>query len=490
MNMIKQDYKSQSRRKRAQILLNRNNSLLAKGFVASAFGVMLYTFIYLITAEDVAEPKQLETSQIKEVAIPSAPQSFESSMADKNIVQSKEIPLALNITKPKHSDVTPQQNIVSETQIEPLIIPTDDIELSYETVRKGDNLSAIFKRVGIPARDLINLLNSDKKSKYLTNLLPKKKLGYIKDGQGLVRLEYPINKLTTFIASRDNEQFKIDINEKQVEIRVSQAAGTIEENLFSAGYKAGLSDKLIMELAGIFEWDIDFALDIREGDTFTFIYEEHWVEGEKMENGKILAAEFINQKTKYQAVLYNDSNGNESYFTPDGYSMRKAFLRAPLNFSYISSSFKPRRFHPIQKKWKAHKGVDYRAPKGTPVYAAGDGKVIRSGYDKYNGHHVFIQHGQTYTTKYLHFSKRAVKKGQKVKQKQIIGYVGSTGLSEAPHLHYEFLVNGVHRNPRTVSLPQAKPVAKKEKHRFIEQTKALIAQLEASSRVLLAQVGK
>jgi len=213
------------------------------------------------------------------------------------------------------------------------------------------------------------------------------------------------------------------------------------------------------------------------------IYEEKYVQGEKIGNGNILAAEFVNQGNAYQAVRYQDTAGNSEYFTPAGMSMRKAFIRNPVDFSYISSKFNPRRFHPILKRVKAHNGVDYRAPKGTPVRAAGDGKVITSTYSKYNGHHVFIQHGQKYITKYLHFTKRKVRRGQKVKQGQVIGYVGSTGLAQAPHLHYEFLVNGVHRNPRTIKLPDAKPINKKEKSRFLNNTRDLVKQLEVQKQI-------
>ena len=157
--------------------------------------------------------------------------------------------------------------------------------------------------------------------------------------------------------------------------------------------------------------------------------------------------------------------------------MRKAFLRAPLNFSYISSSFNPKRFHPILKRVKAHNGIDYRAPKGTPVFAAGDGKVIQSAYSKFNGHHVFIQHANSIVTKYLHFTNRNVKKGQRVKQGDVIGYVGATGLAQAPHLHYEFLLNGVHRNPRTVSLPVANPLGDTELADFKRQAAPVLTQL-------------
>ena len=168
--------------------------------------------------------------------------------------------------------------------------------------------------------------------------------------------------------------------------------------------------------------------------------------------------------------------------------MRKAFLRAPVNFKYISSSFKRNRFHPVQKRWKAHRGVDYAAKTGTPVVAAGNGKVVRATYDKYNGHHVFIQHGNGIETKYIHFSKRAVKKGQRVKQGQVIGYVGSTGLASGPHLHYEFLLNGVHRNPRTVKLPEAKPIAKKYKVEFTALAKERLQALAGSKNAMLSMI--
>lgn len=166
--------------------------------------------------------------------------------------------------------------------------------------------------------------------------------------------------------------------------------------------------------------------------------------------------------------------------------MQKAFLRAPVSFKYISSNFTKRRFHPVQKRYKAHRGVDYAASTGTPVSAAGDGRVIKSGYDRFNGHHVFIEHGGGITTKYIHFSKRKVKKGQRVKQGQVIGLVGATGLAAGPHLHYEFLVNGVHRNPRTVSLPKSNPISKKDKQAFLALADKRMGQLNHNKRLLLA----
>ena len=296
-------------------------------------------------------------------------------------------------------------------------------------------------------------------------------------------LRYPLSKTETLSIKRDSDnKLTSDVSVKQVDTLFSFAQGEIRSSFWNAGSEAGLTDNQIMRLAGIFGWDIDFAQEIREGDTFNVIYEKQYIDGEFIGFGDIVAAEFINQGEQFQAIKYSDGN----FYTPDGRSMRKSFLRAPVSFKYISSSFKKRRFHPVQKRWKAHRGVDYAGKVGTPVMAAGDGKVIKSAYDKYNGHHVFIQHGEKYTTKYLHFTKRAVKRGQTVKQGQTIGYLGSTGLASGPHLHYEFLVNGVHRNPRTVKLPQAEPIAKDQAAKFSLMAQERVEQLNNNKRIMLA----
>jgi murein DD-endopeptidase MepM/ murein hydrolase activator NlpD len=258
---------------------------------------------------------------------------------------------------------------------------------------------------------------------------------------------------------------------------LSYREGIIQDSLYLSAAKAELPDKLIMELANIFGWDVDFVFDIRQGDSFSLLFEDRYLEGEKLSPGNIVAASFTNRGKTYEAVRYTNSKGLSNYYTPQGLSMRKAFLRTPLDIFRISSGFNLRRKHPIHKKIKAHRGVDYAAPRGTPVYAAGDGKVIASGYSKANGNYVFVQHGQTYTTKYLHLNRKKVRKGQTVRQRQLIGTVGSTGYATGPHLHYEFLVNGVHRNPRTVKLPQARPIAKGEKSSFEQVTAPVLAKL-------------
>jgi murein DD-endopeptidase MepM/ murein hydrolase activator NlpD len=301
----------------------------------------------------------------------------------------------------------------------------------------------------------------------------------------LDQLTYQINETSTLVVQRKTDSdYTSNIVEAETYSKYSFAQGTITSSFWSAGTKAGLSDNKIMQLADIFGWDIDFAMEIRNGDTFNVVYEELFVNGDYIGEGNIVAAEFVNQGEVFRAIRYTDG----SYYSDSGRSMRKSFLRAPVNFRYISSNFTKKRFHPVQKRWKAHRGVDYAAPTGTPVVAAGKGRVIRSTYDRFNGHHVFIQHGDRYVTKYLHFSKRKVKKGDTVKQGQVIGLLGATGLASGPHLHYEFLVDGVHQNPRTVKHPKADPIDKAEKASFMALAETRIEQLNNNKRIMLASI--
>ena len=353
-------------------------------------------------------------------------------------------------------------------------------------VRSGDSLARIFKRLGFSAQDTYAISSAKGED---SKLLLKMNVGdtlkiATNDEQKITALEYPLSKTDTLYINLVGDKYQSYKESKAVEKREAFAHGTINTNFWNAGSAAGLTDAQIIELANIFGWDIDFALDIRAGDSFHVIYEQKYVEGEYIGTGNILAAEFINQDEPFQAVQFTDGE----YYSPKGNSMRKAFLRAPVNFKYISSSFKRRRFHPVQKRWKAHRGVDYAAKTGTPVVAAGNGKVTHSTYNKYNGNYVFIQHGNGIVTKYLHFSKRAVKKGQRVKQGQLIGNVGATGLAAGPHLHYEFLLNGVHRNPRTVKLPDAKPIAKEYRNEFSVLAEKRLRELAGSKNAMFSTV--
>lgn len=363
-------------------------------------------------------------------------------------------------------------------------LPELTLDFKEFKVKKGDNLAKIFKRAGFSASTLHKIINANKLNKQLTKIHPGDSLLFAaNENNELIQLNYQISRTETLVVKlNDDQTISSSLDKKDIEKRTEYASGIIDSSFWSAGISAGLNEKQIINFANIFGWDIDFANDLRKGDAFTLIYENHYVDGEYIGTGKILAAEFINQGESYAAVRHTDDN----FYTPEGRSLRKAFLRAPVNFKYISSNFNPRRKHPVTGKVKAHRGIDYAAKTGTPVVSAGNGTVIKAGYNKYNGNYVFIRHGQEYVTKYLHLHKRKVKRGQKVKQGQLIGTVGATGRVTGAHLHYEFLVNGVHRNPRTVKLPKAEALPKSELANFKPYAKNMVASLQKNRELQLA----
>ena len=402
---------------------------------------------------------------------------------------------------PDNAKATRADFLENNTQIsKPLAIPgnqfsdteaknkTSTVEknLAWETatVKNGDNMALIFSRVGLSPQELYRVMSADKEASVLKRLMPGQKLKFqINDGD-LQQLVYKIDALNTLHVNRSQDEgFTVSTNTRKMETRVTNTSGIIHSSLFLAGQKANLSDNLIMELAGIFGWDVDFALDIRGGDRFTLVYEELFLDGEKQRDGNIIAAEFNNRGKTYRALRYTDSKGISDYFSPDGKSMRKAFIRTPVDFTRISSRFGKRR-HPTLNRMKNHHGVDYAAPSGTPIKAAGDGKLTYVGRKGGYGKTVMIQHGGKYGTLYAHMSriKPGMRRGKKVRQGQTIGYVGSTGRSTGPHLHYEFRVNGVHRNPLRVRLPDAAPIHANYKTDFLNKSRGLVALLDVLKR--------
>jgi murein DD-endopeptidase MepM/ murein hydrolase activator NlpD len=367
--------------------------------------------------------------------------------------------------------------LTGATEAEPGSGALTDREWMTVTVRQGQTLDAIFRQQGFSVGLLHEILALNGDTKGLTKIRPGEVFEFKAgpDGQFL-KMRYALDEARYLIIRQEGDNLTAEIQQREIFAEVAEAEGVITSSLFVAGKQAGLSDAMVMKLANIFGWDIDFVLDIREGDQFLLVYEKLYRDGEFLRDGNILAATFINQGERFQAIRFDDGE-NHGYFAPDGRNMRKAFLRAPLNFSYISSGFNPKRLHPVLKRIRPHNGIDYYAPRGTPVYAAGDGTVTRSAYSSANGNHVFIKHANNVETKYLHFTKRTVKTGQKVRQGQTIGTVGSTGLATGPHLHYEFLVNGVHRNPRTVPLPKVEPLKGVELEAFLLQAAPMLTQL-------------
>lgn len=359
-------------------------------------------------------------------------------------------------------------------------------------IQPGDKLAQVFKQAGLNVQQLNKVLALGGEAAKLARLYPGKTLKIKMGAEGrLQELLYNITPTRTLHIMEQGgaANFMANTVEHPLERRIARAAGTIRSSLYLAGQKAGLPDTLTMELANIFGWDIDFATDVQRGDNFTVLYEEFYAQGEKVRAGEILAAEFTNGDKTLQAIRFNDGKGHASYYTPDGMGMRKAFLRTPVEFSRISSGFSLGRRHPLLNHIRSHKGVDYAAPTGTPVKAAGDGTVSFAGNKSGYGKTVILQHGRQYSTLYAHLSRypKGLNEGDRVGQGQVIGYVGQSGLATGPHLHYEFRVNDQHRNPLTLKLTQAEPIPSQEKSEFTREAKALMDQLTAFKHTLTAR---
>jgi len=347
-------------------------------------------------------------------------------------------------------------------------------------VAPGDSMARIFKQLGIPDRELALLLESKPLGPRLKSIFPGHDLRFTLNANNeLLKLAYSPGPLETLEFERVGDRFIGHDVQREPERVTAYKHAKIDHSLFIASQRAGLDDVLTMRIAQIFQWDIDFVLDIRKGDEFYVLFEELYLEDKFIGFGDVLAAEFVNQGDSYQALQYEDPHGQKGYFNPRGENMKKAFLRAPVEFSRISSNFNLRRKHPLHKRTMPHRGIDYAAPRGTPILAAGDGKVITASKSGSNGNYIVLQHGEQFVTKYLHLSKfaRGMRTGKRIVQGDTIGYVGSTGWATGPHLHYEFLVNGSHKNPRTVKLPDATPVPGQELEAFNKQARPLISLL-------------
>jgi murein DD-endopeptidase MepM/ murein hydrolase activator NlpD len=357
-------------------------------------------------------------------------------------------------------------------------------------VQSGDTLDRLFRKHKLDLGDLATIVGLPEAGKHLRLLRPGDAFRIEHEGGKLVSLYRELGLTNALLVSRGDSGYFAEIVERPIEVQKRLAYGRIESSLFESAASAGMPDKLIMNLAGIFAWDVDFVLDIRKGDDYYILYEEIYQNGKFVTSGQIVAAEFNNNGRTFQAIRYMDKDGRADYFTPDGHSVRKAFIRAPVDFTRISSSFNPQRRHPILNTIRAHRGVDYAAPGGTPIKAAGDGKIIHRGRHGGYGNAVIVQHGGNITTLYAHMSKfhAAAKLNGRVRQGDIIGYVGATGLATAPHLHYEYRLNGVHRNPRTVQLPQADPIGEEYMADFLAAAGPILDELLQYKRTQLALV--
>jgi murein DD-endopeptidase MepM/ murein hydrolase activator NlpD len=382
----------------------------------------------------------------------------------------------------------PRKVISFDTEIKKPVAVEEDSNWDIVTIKSGDTLASIFDNAGLPASTTHAIAGLNDQTRRLRFIQPGQKIHLLQDESNRLRMMKYIPDITKTLSVQRNEDqsFSSKITNFQLDAIPTFREGVIQSSLFEAAAEGNIPESVIMELANIFGWDIDFSLDIRRGDRFGVVYDELYKDNVKIRNGRILAAEFVNNGKLYRAVYYIDPQGNGDYFDESGNSMRKAFLRSPVKFARVSSGFSNNRWHPVLSKWRSHKGVDYAAVRGTPIRAAGDGKISFVGTKGGFGRAIFIRHGGRYTTVYGHLNgySRGTRTGKQVKQGQIIGYVGSSGLATGPHLHYEFRVNGVHRNPLTVKLPAAKPVHSTFQEHFKENTQVYLSMLQLMDNTL------
>jgi murein DD-endopeptidase MepM/ murein hydrolase activator NlpD len=393
-----------------------------------------------------------------------------------------EAPVADAQPKASESDIATEATLQASLSAPEQPVAPKPPELEWQTfaIKSGDTLSSLFKKAGFNDGIMLSVIHGGGEAEKLQRLYAGETIRFAttEDG-GLAAIDLQRNRLETLKITREGERFTGETEVRKPEARPAFASGTIDGSLYLAAREAGLNDSLTMELAGIFGWDIDFVYDVRKGDRFEVVYEELYLDGEKFDTGRILSARFVNRGEENLALLYTDSNGDSDYYAPDGKSMRKAFLRTPIN-ARISSPFNLQRRHPVLDVVRPHEGTDYAAPPGTPIKAAGSGRVKFAGWKGGYGRTVILQHGDNITTLYAHMSRlgKGIKNGTRVKQGQTIGHVGSSGMVTGPHLHYEFRLNGSPRNSRTVKLPDAKPIPSSEMARFKQFTEQRIAQFD------------
>ena len=389
---------------------------------------------------------------------------------------------AFGITPGTTLDTTPTRDITRTLELPPLAsdVATDGRYWHEERVRRGDTIGSLLARADVDDAAAMDFLRTNPAARPLYQLRPGRALRVATDEDGkLVGLRFLASNGEMFSVTRDAAGFRAQSEGEPSDVRVTMRSGEIQSSLFGAADAAGIPDAITLELVDVFAGDIDFYHDIRRGDRFTVIYETRYVDGEPVATGRILAAEFDNQGVAHRAFLWRAPDGSESYYTDDGRSLRRAFLRSPVPFSRITSGFTLSRFHPFLHMWRAHTGTDFAAPIGTPVHATADGVVKFVGKQNGYGNVIMLRHDAKYTSVYAHLSRfePGLHDGESVHQGDTIGFVGMTGWATGPHLHYEMRVAGVPRDPMKVALPAAAPITPDEKPEFIADVAPYVGEL-------------
>jgi len=355
--------------------------------------------------------------------------------------------------------------------------------LTYQIheVKNGENLSIIFEDYKVPLNTAYRIFRLDEK-KLLSKIRPGDKMRFTYLDENIISIEIGKNPINSLLINL-NDGISISEINKEVELIQSFKSGIIKTSFYEAALESDIPDSVIMDFAYIFGWDVDFVFDIREGDSFYLIYETPYSDGEKIKNGDIVAAKFINNGKIYKANRFYTSSNKKEFFDDEGNNLQKAFLRAPLDFAYISSHFNPNRMHPVLHTIRAHNGTDYAAKRGSPVRTTGNGTIKYVGRRNGCGNEIVIQHTNDYSTRYCHLDKfhSGIKKGKKVLQGETIGYVGSTGLATGPHLHYEFKIGNKHIDPVKLKLPSAEPISNNLKSDFdtlVNNNKLMLSKLK------------
>lgn len=400
---------------------------------------------------------------------------------------------AFGISPDTSAELPPQATVVETVEL-PQAQALDSGSFDFwreERITRGDTLPTLIARLGVGEEDARQFLHAAHGSKALGKLLPGRSvLGRVTTSGRLLLLRYLISDQSLITVTRAGDSFQIKEQAIALESHPVLRSGQIVNSLFGATDAADVPDRIASELAEVFSGDIDFHKDLRRGDHFSVVYEAFYYQGQMVKTGRLLAAEFTNQGKQHQAVYFKDPQGREGYFTPEGQNLKRAFLKSPMPFNRISSGFTTARLHPVLNVWRAHKGVDYAAPTGAPVRAVADAVVSFAGRQGGYGNLVLLQHKSPYSTAYGHLSRfaKGIKRGSRVSQGQVIGYVGSTGLASGPHLHYEFRVNNVQKNPLALKLPSSYALESRYRAQFAATAKPLADQLKLLRNTNLASL--
>ena len=370
--------------------------------------------------------------------------------------------------------------------------PRTPFEFVAVTIGRDDTMDRVFRGLELNVADLVELRSLPAVRHSLDMIRPGDVIQLTHLDGEIKSLTRQISETATLSVTRADEGFSANIVENPLEMQEQKLSGVVDSSLYVAVNDAGGTDRLAVSLADVFKYDIDFVNAVQPGDRFVVTHEQQWQDGEFIRDSDILAAEFVNQGRTYRAVRYIAPDGRMDYYTPDGRPVRKAFLRYPVDYGRISSGFSSARRHPVLNRVRAHRGIDFAAPTGTPIKAAGAGRIVSRGRNGGYGNAIVLSHKNGVTTLYGHMSRfaKGLSIGDRVQQGQVIGYVGMTGLASGPHVHYEYRVNGVHKNPAKVTIPKSDPIPANLMADFEAQTAPLLARLRstADEPVQVAQV--